>query len=186
MKSIIILLGMFFSLHTQAQSVPPPADLKLVSLVNFGLPALAVTNVYDKVHVVLDSALLNYSDKNFGFDQLENYQVELTKMFQMDRVSALIVSFERSDCIVDSAQNDVFYCKANGPRVVMAAETDFSGNVISTSTVSVIVEDVDVSVRKVITIEPGFSDTRFTVVARVFLPTVTLYLQKSNLAKPQF
>lgn len=182
MKSFVILLSLFVGSLAQAQ-IP---DLKLQSSSNFGLPALAVNNVENRVNVTLASALLNYSDKKFDFvDPIDNPMI-LASLFRLDSVTDIVISFEADDCVTDSVHKDIFYCRAKGNRTVTAMKTDFSGAVVEMSPVTLQTSNAYVKVHQVITIEPGFKETSFTATANLTLPKVFLNLEKSLLNPPIF
>lgn len=183
MKSIIVVLSVFVSSTVFAQ-VP---DLDLISLMNFHMPAMKVqTTASNKVSVRLDAAVLSYDDNMHDFQQSIDELSKLATLFQLPLLNSLVIEFEPSDCVTDSVQKDIFYCQAQGPRVVKGADSDFMGDATESSA-QILVSNVYVLLTKHIDMEPNFQSTSYTatVVLRSPENNLDMHLKKSKLSPRQ-
>ena len=172
---------LIFSFSASANQID---KINLISNMNYGMDALSVTMVKNKVVIIIENAILNYADNQEMLDKRLNNKME--KTFGMNDINALKITFNAEDCRQNTNKHDIFECTKNNnseSSITVQALKIGSNNVVSKAS-SIILDDNSVSVRTAKMRETDASNSEYdSFKAWVEIDSLGMNNEKSNLGR---
>ena len=165
MKNWMTVLSLFtLSISAYAGNID---NKNLISNMNFGMEALTVTNVENKVEITIEDAILNYADNQPMLDKKLNKKIK--EIFGLNDFNAIRITFSADDCQQNDKQTDVFECSKNitsqSTVTIQALKLGHNNVVLKES--SVIIQDNNVQVSTMMIKETDTRNTEYTTLRAV-------------------